>query len=197
MCPYQGLAAFSENDANLFFGRERSVTALLMRLRGALDGGGVVMLVGASGAGKSSQINAGLVPALARGALTKWSENWPVVIMTPGMDPLDELGGHVPELAELLDKARTARLTKDQSDLEVRDGAIPASQFASRVRTACAKHVEREAGDNGRLIIVVDQFEEAFTLCGSEEQRRLFVETLDGKHSALGLTWADALLSAC
>jgi hypothetical protein len=50
-CPYQGLAAFSEDDANLCFGRERSVTALLMRLRGALDGGGVVMLVGASGAG--------------------------------------------------------------------------------------------------------------------------------------------------
>jgi WD40 repeat protein len=178
-CPYKGLAAFSEQDANWFFGRERSVAALLMRLRGALDGGGVVMLVGASGAGKSSLINAGLVPALARGALTKGSENWPVVIMSPGMDPLDELGGHVLELAEILDQARTARLTKDQSDPEVDDGAIPASQFASRVRTACAAYVEREAGDSGRLVIVVDQFEEVFTLCGSEEQRQLFVETLD------------------
>jgi hypothetical protein len=178
-CPYQGLAAFSEYDANLFFGRERSVTALLTRLRGALDGGGVVMLVGASGAGKSSLINAGLVPALARGALTKGSENWPVVIMTPGMDPLDELGSHVPELAEILDKARSARLTKDQVDPEIADGAIAASRLQSRVRTACAAHVEREAGDSARLVIVVDQFEEAFTLCGSEEQRLLFVETLD------------------
>jgi hypothetical protein len=92
------------------------------------------------------------------------------------MDPLDELGGHVPELAEILDKARTARLTKDQVHPEIEEGA---SRLQSRVRTACAAYVEREAEDGTRLIIVVDQSEEAFTLCGSEEQRRLFVETLD------------------
>ncbi|MGH3803530.1 MAG: ATP-binding protein, partial [Pseudonocardiaceae bacterium] len=81
VCPYKGLAAFSEEDADWFFGRERSTETLLVRLCGARDLGGIVMLVGASGAGKSSLINVGLVPALARGVLTKGSENWPVVIM--------------------------------------------------------------------------------------------------------------------
>ncbi len=172
VCPYKGLAAFSEMDADLFFGRERSTETLLVQLCGARDAGGIVMLVGASGAGKSSLINAGLVPALARGVLALGSGNWPVVIMTPGIDPLDELGRHVPELIEALDTARYA------SSISVRE-------FVSRVRTACAAHVERAAGDAavspaaGRLIIVVDQFEEAFTLCGSEERRRLFVEALD------------------
>jgi WD40 repeat protein len=197
VCPYKGLAAFGEEDADWFFGRERSTETLLVQLCGALDGGGIVMLVGASGAGKSSLINAGLVPALARGSLAIGSGNWPVVIMTPGVDPLDELARHVPELTETLDTAQCATRAKvAETDTDPAEtgqdsaavdgsGSISVSQFASRVRTACAAHVEREAGDAatspsvGRLIIVVDQFEEAFTLCGSEERRRLFVEALD------------------
>jgi WD40 repeat protein len=191
VCPYKGLAAFSEEDADWFFGRERSTATLLVRLRDALDVGGIVMLVGASGAGKSSLINAGLVPALAQEALTVGSGNWPVVIMTPGIDPLDELVRHVPELTETLDTAQYAtgeRVTETgtnpietgrEGDIADGAGSTSASQFAPRVRTACATHVERNAGDNIRLIIVVDQFEETFTLCGSEERRRLFVRALD------------------
>ncbi|MDQ3761792.1 MAG: AAA family ATPase [Actinomycetota bacterium] len=190
VCPYKGLAAFSEKDADWFFGRERSTATLLVRLRGALNGGGIVMLVGASGAGKSSLINAGLLPALAQGALTVGSENWPVIIMTPGIDPLDELLHHVPELTETLDTAQcvtNVKITEIDTDpaetgqeADAADGSdsIPASQFASCVRTACAAHAERKAGDNARLIVVVDQFEEAFTLCGSEQRRQLFVRAL-------------------
>ncbi|MGH3774912.1 MAG: hypothetical protein ACRDRR_04130 [Pseudonocardiaceae bacterium] len=197
VCPYKGLSAFDEGDSDWFFGRERSTETLLVQLCGALDVGGIVMLVGASGAGKSSLINAGLVPALARGALTEGSGNWPVVIMTPGIDPFDELARHVPELTGTLDTAHyTPRMEITETDTDPAEteqdadsvdgsGSIPVSQFASQVRTACAAHVERATGDAatspsaGRLIIVVDQFEESFTLCGSEQRRRLFVETLD------------------
>lgn len=54
VCPYRGLAAYRRQDADWFFGRERSTRALLAQLDATRDTGGLVMLVGASGAGKSS-----------------------------------------------------------------------------------------------------------------------------------------------
>uniref|UniRef100_UPI00374E04F5 nSTAND1 domain-containing NTPase n=1 Tax=Streptomyces dubilierae TaxID=3075533 RepID=UPI00374E04F5 len=70
VCPYRGLASYRREDARWFFGRERSTQALVTQLRAVGGTGGLVMLVGASGAGKSSLLNAGLVPALRDGALT-------------------------------------------------------------------------------------------------------------------------------
>ncbi|MEV6803932.1 WD40 repeat domain-containing protein [Streptomyces sp. NPDC051132] len=70
VCPYRGLAPYRWEDARWFFGRERSTKALVAQLRAAERSGGLVMLVGASGAGKSSLLNAGLVPAIRGGALS-------------------------------------------------------------------------------------------------------------------------------
>ncbi|MFI8166905.1 hypothetical protein ACIGAN_11145 [Streptomyces sp. NPDC085931] len=70
VCPYRGLASYRREDARWFFGRERSTDALVTQLRAVSGTGGLVMLVGASGAGKSSLLNAGLVPALRDGALS-------------------------------------------------------------------------------------------------------------------------------
>ncbi|MBC7274477.1 MAG: hypothetical protein H5T76_38205, partial [Streptomyces sp.] len=69
VCPYRGLASYRPEDARWFFGRARSTDALVRQLRAAQGTGGLVMLVGASGAGKSSLLNAGLVPALRSGVL--------------------------------------------------------------------------------------------------------------------------------
>ncbi|MBV9012332.1 MAG: hypothetical protein JO272_09830 [Pseudonocardiales bacterium] len=159
VCPYKGLAAFSQQDAGWFFGREHSTATLVARLGEALDSGGIVMLVGASGAGKSSLLNAGLLPALAQGELGMGSESWPVLTMSPGTDPVKELVRNIPELTETLDTA--------------------GDQFASGVRAACASHLAHTAGENTRLVIVVDQFEETFTLSGNEQRRRLFVRMLE------------------
>ncbi|MBI0375841.1 hypothetical protein JBE27_06015, partial [Streptomyces albiflaviniger] len=68
VCPYRGLASYRRQDARWFFGRERSTDALVTQLHAAEKTGGLVVLVGASGAGKSSLLNAGLVPALRTGA---------------------------------------------------------------------------------------------------------------------------------
>lgn len=54
VCPYLGLASYRQQDARWFFGRERSTDALIAQLRAVEKTGGLVMLVGASGAGKSS-----------------------------------------------------------------------------------------------------------------------------------------------
>jgi WD40 repeat protein len=94
VCPYKGLATYQEADAGLFRGRARVVSGLVARLVDAQ----LIVLSGASGAGKSSLVRAGLVPALAAGALPGSAE-WRAVVVTPGRRPVDalaELTGPVP-----------------------------------------------------------------------------------------------------
>jgi transcriptional regulator with XRE-family HTH domain len=67
VCPYPGLAAFSAQETRWFVGRERETRALISRLDDQLATGGLLAVVAASGAGKSSLLAAGLVPALAQG----------------------------------------------------------------------------------------------------------------------------------
>ncbi|ONI83004.1 hypothetical protein ALI144C_18330 [Actinosynnema sp. ALI-1.44] len=105
--PYPGLVGFDERDAELFHGRAHVVTDLLVRLAEQLDGGEPVVLVGASGAGKSSVLHAGLLPTLT---------DWPHAVLTPGLDPIGLLaaavaphtGGDPAELA--------ARIRQEPSD---------------------------------------------------------------------------------
>uniref|UniRef100_UPI0004C9DFEC ATP-binding protein n=1 Tax=Streptomyces sp. NRRL S-146 TaxID=1463884 RepID=UPI0004C9DFEC len=119
VCPYRGLASYRREDARWFFGRERSTDALVTQLGAVAGAGGLVMLVGASGAGKSSLLNAGLVPALRDGALggddgegegegsgdgSADGSGRPreVVQLVPGGDPLAELSRCIPELAAVV-----------------------------------------------------------------------------------------------
>ena len=66
-CPYRGLLPFAESDTEVFYGRERLVAELAVTVAGQVASGGMVVVTGASGAGKSSLVRAGLLPALARG----------------------------------------------------------------------------------------------------------------------------------
>ncbi|HKS44560.1 MAG TPA: hypothetical protein VJT49_05490 [Amycolatopsis sp.] len=153
-CPYRGLSAFRAEDSGWFFGQERSRDALVARLAGAIETGGIVALVGASGAGKSSLVHAGLLPALARGALGGTPDpGWPTVVITPGDDPLKQLVTEVPALA---------------------DASGP-----DEIRAAIAAEAQRRSGPDARIVLVVDQFEETFTLCEDDEVRRKFVRVLD------------------
>ncbi|WMD09811.1 hypothetical protein [Streptomyces sp. FXY-T5] len=115
VCPYRGLASYRREDARWFFGRERSTDALVTQLGAVAGAGGLVMLVGASGAGKSSLLNAGLVPALRDGALGGDDGHGDgdgadggsgrareVVQLVPGGDPLAELSRCIPELVPVV-----------------------------------------------------------------------------------------------
>ena len=66
-CPYRGLLPFGESDAEVFYGRERLAAELAVKLAARVSRGGMVVVTGASGAGKSSLLRAGLLPILARG----------------------------------------------------------------------------------------------------------------------------------
>ena len=89
-CPYRGLLPFDQDDAEVFFGRQRLTAELVVKLAGRLAGPSMVVVSGASGAGKSSLLRAGLLPALAAGVQLEGS-GWPRIVMTPTGDPLTEL----------------------------------------------------------------------------------------------------------
>ena len=87
-CPYKGLDVFEEEDADLFFGRERLVDDLLSRVKESRT----VFITGPSGSGKSSLVRAGLIHALRQGAVKNLhSERWLYETMKPGREPIKEL----------------------------------------------------------------------------------------------------------
>ncbi|MFF7241737.1 helix-turn-helix domain-containing protein [Streptomyces collinus] len=91
-CPYPGLRAFTEDTARWFFGRRPQVDELVRLVRTRLEGGAPIFVTGASGAGKSSLLSAGLSPALCRGQGAQDAPGAPrVVRITPGPHPLTAL----------------------------------------------------------------------------------------------------------
>ncbi|MFC9847874.1 hypothetical protein ACFWFF_36370 [Streptomyces sp. NPDC060223] len=228
VCPYRGLASYRQEDARWFFGRERSTDALIAQLDAAEDTGGLVMLVGASGAGKSSLLNAGLVPALRNGARGDDGGSHParvVLQLVPGGDPLAELTGRIPELARVVADKEGPAAADPSKDLRTRafahgvreavtawarreaaceDGRPGAASGDGRPVAACGDGppVTTSAGcrpvttaddsrpiaasGDSRPVLIVDQFEEAFTLCSDEAQRRAFVQVLHAACSPAG-----------
>ncbi|MFF3817314.1 AAA family ATPase [Streptomyces bluensis] len=181
VCPYRGLASYRQQDARWFFGRERCTDALVAQLRAAEETGGLVMLVGASGAGKSSLLNAGLVTALRNGALEADAEDdgreRHVLQLVPGADPLGELTRRIPELAHLVSASgpSTAPQPGTPQPGTPQPGTPP---FARAVREAVTAWAHREARSAARPVVIVDQFEETFTLCPDEASRRAFIQIL-------------------
>ncbi|OXR44185.1 hypothetical protein B7C42_03745 [Nocardia cerradoensis] len=177
LCPYLGLASYRPEDADVFFGRSRHTADLLDLIRTTADGdGGLVVLVGASGAGKSSLLHAGLIPALADS-----EPEWAMVTMTPGADPMGALLTAVgsPAAAPAGPEPRAEAM----SPASERPGESPAPEPAaagadSPAMTTVPVEVARWAA-GGRRILVVDQLEELFTLCRDERRRVEFLAVLE------------------
>ncbi|MEV4290522.1 WD40 repeat domain-containing protein [Nonomuraea bangladeshensis] len=173
--PYRGLWPFEREHAPLFHGRERDTARLLGRLAERLTGSGLAMVAGASGAGKSSLLRAGLLPAISRGLLpgAPGSEHWPQVLMTPGQRPLDELAVRLSHLGEL--EAGAVRRS-----LEAHPG--DAHLIVRHALLAEAGRLKRR--EPGRLVLVVDQFEEVFLLAGREEREAFAIALVAAARSA-------------
>jgi WD40 repeat protein len=154
--PFKGLRPFVEADAEDFFGREALVERLVGRLAEEVDGSRFLVVVGASGSGKSSAVRAGLVPALRRGALVG-SADWFYVEMAPGAHPLEELE------AALLRVAVKA----PASILELLEGDELGLHHAV---------LQTLPDDDSQLVLVLDQLEEVFTLVEEERERRAFLD---------------------
>ncbi len=166
-CPYPGLAAFQTEDARWFFGRGRVTTELVGRLAARLEQALPLMLVGASGSGKSSLLRAGLLPALAEGAmLVPGSDTWPHLLLTPTSDPVGELATQVARLAGVAPQVVRAELV-----------ASPEG-FAATVRRALTAWADGGDISGVRVVIVVDQFEETFLRCAEDLDRQVFIRAL-------------------
>lgn len=165
VCPYKGLAAFQPEDAELFFGREELVDRLLARFASSR----FLAVVGPSGSGKSSAVRAGLLPALARGGLPG-SGAWMPLVFTPTAEPVEEL-------AHRLALSSASSLSTVAADL-----AHSARGIDTHVKAVLAS-----TRPDAQLLLVVDQFEELFTLCRDEATRAAFVELLLRLATAEGL----------
>ena len=154
--PFKGLRAFLEDDQSDFFGRDALVSDVVRKIN---EGSNLLTLVGPSGSGKSSVVRAGLVPALRKGSISG-SDQWLVAQMVPGSHPFAELEAAL--LRSTLDAPDSLR---DQLDGGDDTGLLRAVLRLLPSETSC-------------LVLVVDQFEELFTLVDSEEIKQRFLDNL-------------------
>ncbi len=168
--PYRGLAAFRESDAPYFFGREDFTDELYDTVtRKPMT----AVIVGSSGAGKSSAVAAGLLPRL------RSEGDWLIPRFRPGSQPFHALA--------------TVLLPLLEPDLDETERLISITRLADALlaREISLIHiVDRllEKSDQGaRVLLIADQFEELYTLCPDIEVRQGFLdELLDAVHSAAG-----------
>lgn len=156
--PYKGLRAFQASDFQDFFGREKVIEKLVKRLGDDTAHVRFLAIVGPSGSGKSSLVKAGLIPALWRGDVSG-SEKWFVVEMLPGNTPLDELEIALTRIAANQAGNLAEQLRRDKRGLLRTAGLILPD-------------------DGSELVLVIDQFEEVFTLVEDEDERTHFLDLL-------------------
>ncbi|HEX6354732.1 helix-turn-helix transcriptional regulator [Actinophytocola sp.] len=152
--PYLGLSAFQPEDADLFFGREELIDDMLARLAD----GPFLALFGASGTGKTSLLRAGLLAAVRAG---RGPCDWTPVLLTPGRRPLEELAVQIAALHRISPGSLHTDLVANPDNLDL------------AIRQAMASR-----SPHARALLVVDQFEEIFTLCRDERERAGFVTAL-------------------
>jgi hypothetical protein len=150
--PYVGLAAYSPADAERFFGRERLVDDLIARLRRQR----FLAVFGPSGVGKSSVLRAGLIPKLRASV-----DAGPVVLFTPGAHPVQELALRLAPLLGTTASAIEAELSAGDRTVLV----LSAQLLLDRPPAT-------------ETVIVVDQFEEIFTLCQDHDEQAAFIDLL-------------------
>jgi len=158
-CPYRGLFAFRPEDAPVFFGREKFTKALVA----AVSQKPLVAVIGNSGIGKSSVVFAGLIPELNKLA------NWETITFRPNKSPLFQLANALlqwlePEMDKL---GRIGKCKKYAEQLKTRELIL------KDVLDVTLK----ESYSQQNLLIVVDQFEEIYTL-SSEYEKQIFLEQL-------------------
>jgi CHASE2 domain-containing sensor protein len=195
--PFRGLLSFDYEHAPVFFGRTRARNELreLLARRAAL-GCAFVLVLGASGSGKSSLVKAGLLPDLilpgmiGRVALVRWA------LLRPSNAPADLLGGLAAALLDDTGLPELAALHYPQGELsallrEAPGRATPPLRQAlgeASEKARLADHAE------ARVAIIVDQFEELFTLDGVDAAaREAFVAALDALARS-GLVWIIATM---
>lgn len=163
-CPYRGLAAFDVDDWEFFFGREKLTQAALNTIDGLVRDGSAarcLSIVAASGSGKSSFARAGIVHQLHAN-----HPAWSTIVLTPGRQPIETLADHVLKLTR---PAVSGSELASEADLYLKDPRGLQKSVLGSLGAA-----------QERLVLLVDQFEEVFTLCDQNDIRNAFIQNLLG-----------------
>ena len=158
-CPYRGLFHFGPDNAEYFFGREVFVEELFA----ATQNRNFIPVLGASGSGKSSVVLAGLVPKLQK------SGHWLFTHFRPRSDPFHSL-------ALALIRLYTENL--DATDRIVQTRKLAKSLCDGEISLADVFAQIHQNHPTNRVLLIVDQFEELYTLCADREIRHSFLDTL-------------------
>ena len=201
--PFRGLAPFEAEHAAVFFGRDRVIDAARRRLAGAAERGSpFLLIVGASGSGKSSLARAGLIPRLTTPGVVTSVDLWRVARMKPSegqagpltamatallaTDALPELAqGDYPNAASLADNLRRGGTASVQ----------PIISALGRVAEDSQRERHADQAPKSALVLLVDQFEELFAQRVSDAERAAFAESLR-QLIATGRVWVVATLRA-
>ncbi len=163
LCPYRGLLAFTEDDAPLFYGRDAFADDLLQKARTLK----LIAVVGPSGTGKSSVVQAGLLPRLRRERAP--NATWEAIIFRPGNRPFHNLANELVALYE-------TSLSKTEQMLAANKLGEAFANHELPLDAPIAEALKATQWAN-RLLFIVDQFEELFTLT-EEKDRKSFVNLL-------------------
>ncbi|MEG3922248.1 WD40 repeat domain-containing protein, partial [Microcoleus sp. T3_A4] len=184
--PYRGLLAFQETDGDDFFGREKQIADLWEKLRSLYESTDAVRLLpiyGPSGSGKSSLARAGLIPELSRRPIPGYDKAR-VAVLVPGTKPLEV------RVAVLVPGTKPLEALATVLARIVTDDETPVAK--SREFEGELKHSNESGEFDGLrrianvfpdiaispLIVLVDQFEEVYTLCENQSERDTFVGNL-------------------
>ena len=160
-CPYRGLSAFQETDEKFYFGRETFVDALEHAIKTRKL---VAVIVGSSGSGKSSAIFAGLLPRLRK------EGGYKLATLRPGAQPFYSL-------AEALVVLLEPGLSKTDLLAETRNLAERLSKREVGLAEV-VRRIQKDSKDKSKVLLVVDQFEELYTMCTDADLQKAFIDEL-------------------
>jgi tetratricopeptide (TPR) repeat protein len=174
--PYKGLTAFNENDADRYFGREGQVKRLWQRFHDLAEQSGranavprFLPILGPSGCGKSSLARAGFIPELARRPLPG-KDRMRVAVLVPGTHPVEALAGVLAKVAtqDPMPVTKTREFTTElnlPTAAGLYDGMRRIADLMPQIK-------------DSPLVVLVDQFEEIYSLCKDTNERKAFIENL-------------------
>jgi kumamolisin len=164
VCPYRALEVFREEDHPFYFGRESFVSAILEKVLQR----NLVAVVGPSGSGKSSVVQAGLLPLIRR----ERNPGWEIALFTPGGDPWYRIADALQFL-----------IPGDGTPEAVGNLARKLESHESALGTEVAKALIPMTG-SARLLLIVDQFEELFTQCPADKAHAFLTAMIAATNSA-------------
>ncbi|MBE9213131.1 CHAT domain-containing protein [Plectonema cf. radiosum LEGE 06105] len=190
-CPYRGLAAFQEEDAPYFFGRE----AVTYQLVNAVKQKPLIAVVGASGSGKSSVVFAGLIPQLKQDR----NRDWQIVSFRPGNNPFESLAIAFSSILAKVNPSGNDLTTETEvfnlsnSLIETEDREVGLEDCHQQKLTELELEIDLKASNlalfntiekiikdapKTHLVLIADQFEELYTLYHYTEERQTFLDNL-------------------